>query len=83
MSQECHALLVRMLEPDPAKRATVSDVMSFSWIQLNLGKDVSTCNSKLISRLKESPRVTATTVTKVRRMLSGNNSNMFELTVAS
>lgn len=72
VSAECHYILSRMLNPCPQKRAAVSEVMSSSWFSTGLGKDLAAFNTRILGRLQKSPRVTATTVDKVRGMINGS-----------
>lgn len=72
VSPECYDLLTRMLEPNPQKRATVSEVMSSRWFSAGIGKDLAMFNTRVLGRLQKFPRVTATTEDKVRIILQGS-----------
>ena len=72
VSDECNDLLCRILEPNPAKRATVSDIMASKWFTTKLNKGIQAFNDKVIHQLKKHPRVTAETVESVRKVLRGD-----------
>lgn len=83
VSEECNTLLTRMLEPEPHKRATVSDIMSCTWFKANLGKDLDTFNDRVIRKLMESPRVTSDAVIKVKALLEGTGKQSDTYNVSS
>lgn len=72
VSQECNDLIGRILEPDPIKRATISDIMASKWFKTKLAKGIDTFNSKVVQQLKKHPRVTDETVESVRKVLHGD-----------
>ena len=71
ISNECHDLLCRMLEPDPAKRISISEVMKSTWYCAGMSAGVSGFNEKVVSQLEKRPRVTEETVANVRKILQG------------
>jgi len=72
VSKECNELICSILEPDPTKRATVSDIMSSTWFKTKLTKGIDAFNDKVIKQLKKHPRVTDETVDSVRKVLRGD-----------
>jgi serine/threonine protein kinase len=73
VSSECHALLVRMLEPEPTKRASIQDIMRSEWFKDGISSNVAAFNDKVVSQLKKQPRVTEDTVLRVRKILRGGD----------
>ncbi len=47
MSAECTDLLRMMLQPDPAQRATVRDVLRHPWVQHNMSPSLTAVNALL------------------------------------
>jgi serine/threonine-protein kinase SRK2 len=71
VSDECNNLLCRILEPNPAKRATVSDIMASTWFRTNLAKGIDTFNDLLMKQLEDHPRLTDELVKEVENILHG------------
>jgi serine/threonine-protein kinase SRK2 len=69
VSDECNNLLCRILEPNPAKRATVSDIMASTWFRTNLAKGSDTFNDLLMKQLEDHPRLTDELVKEVENIL--------------
>ena len=47
-SPECQNLVVRMLQPNPARRLTLSEVMAHPWFQQDLPPHLATLNARLL-----------------------------------
>lgn len=72
VSEECHKLLVGMLEADPSTRSSISDVMRSDWFLLGLSPDIHDFNDRVVSKLKKHPRVNDEAIAKVRGILLGS-----------
>jgi len=72
VSEECHQLLVGMLDSDPSKRSSILDVMNSDWFRAGLGPGIEKFNDAVVAKLKKHPRVNEETVANVRKILHGS-----------
>ena len=72
VSEECHQLLAGMLDADPSKRSSISDVMNSDWFKAGLSPGIDSFNDNVVAKLKKHPRVSEETVANVRRILHGS-----------
>lgn len=72
VSEECHRLLMGMLDADPSKRWSILDVMRSDWFMVGLSPGIAEFNEKVVSKLEKHPRVNNETVAKVRNILHGS-----------